>query len=80
MECAGMRESTSPNQANGSTPHRLQEAIKLRNTAAVWPPLSLPKNDSKPHEDSYLAGHSVRAHHSSIGRNDRFGLQFGLQE
>src|SRR5579863_4160308 len=35
MECAGMRESTSCNQANGSTPHRLQEAIKLRNTAAV---------------------------------------------
>jgi putative transposase len=29
MECAGMRESTSRNQANGSTPHRLQEAIKL---------------------------------------------------
>ena len=29
MECAGMRESTSRNQANGSTPHRLQEAMKL---------------------------------------------------
>jgi len=27
-----MRESTSWNQANGSTPDRLQEAIKLRNT------------------------------------------------
>lgn len=33
-----MRESTSLNQANGSTPHRLQEAMKLRNTAAVLPP------------------------------------------
>jgi hypothetical protein len=29
-----MRESTSRNQANGSTPDRLQEAMKLRNTAA----------------------------------------------
>ena len=38
-----MRESTSLNQANGSTPHRLQEAMKLRSTAAVLPPLSLPK-------------------------------------
>lgn len=27
-----MRESTSLNQANGSTPHRLQEATKLRAT------------------------------------------------
>jgi hypothetical protein len=41
MECAGMRESTSRNQANGSTPHRLQEAMKLRNTAAVLSPPSL---------------------------------------
>jgi len=32
-----MRESTSRNQANGSTPHRLQEAMKLRNTAALLP-------------------------------------------
>jgi hypothetical protein len=38
-----MRESTSWNQANGSTPHRLQEAMKLRNIAAVLPPPSLPK-------------------------------------
>lgn len=38
-----MRESTSRNQANGSTPHRLQEPMKLRNTAAVLPPPSLPK-------------------------------------
>ena len=43
-----MRESTSRNQANGSTPHRLQEAMKLRNTAAVLPPLSLPKNVQLP--------------------------------
>jgi hypothetical protein len=38
-----MRESTSWNHANGSTPHRLQDAMKLRSTAAVLPPLSLPK-------------------------------------
>jgi hypothetical protein len=31
------------NQANGSTPDRWQEAKKLRNTAAVLPPWSLPK-------------------------------------
>src|SRR5436305_6201775 len=43
MECAGTRERTSWNHANGSTPHRLQEAMKLRSTAAVLPPLSLPK-------------------------------------
>jgi hypothetical protein len=43
MECAGMRESTSRNRANGSTPDRLREAMKLRNTAAVLPPPSLPK-------------------------------------
>jgi hypothetical protein len=30
-----MRASTSRNQANGSTPHCLQEAMKLRNIAAV---------------------------------------------
>ena len=39
-----MRESTSRNQANGSTPLRLQEAMKVRSTAAVLPPWSLPKN------------------------------------
>jgi hypothetical protein len=34
-----MRESTSLNQANGSTLHRLQEAAaKLRSTAASLPP------------------------------------------
>lgn len=33
--CAGMRESTSRNQANASMPDRLQEAMKLRNAAAV---------------------------------------------
>jgi hypothetical protein len=38
-----MCESTSRNQATGSTPGRLQEAMKLRNTAAVLPPPSLPK-------------------------------------
>ena len=36
-----MRDSTSRNQANGSTPVRLQEAMKLRSTAAVLPPPSL---------------------------------------
>ena len=48
MECAGTRDSTSRNQANGSTPHPLQEAMKLRNTAAVLPPPSLPKNIQLP--------------------------------
>src|SRR5204862_6445687 len=48
MECAGMRESTSWNHANGSTPHRLQEAMKLRSTAAVLPPLSPPKKVQYP--------------------------------
>src|SRR5215475_9389592 len=48
MECAGIRESTSRNQANGSMPHRLQEAMKLRNTAAVLPPPSLPKKVQLP--------------------------------
>ena len=48
MECPGVRESTSWNQANGSTPDRLQEATKLRSTAAVLPPLSLPKNVQLP--------------------------------
>ena len=43
-----MRESTSWNQANGSTPHRLQDATKLRSMAAVLPPLSLPKNVQLP--------------------------------
>src|SRR6185437_6764483 len=38
-----MRESTSANQAQGSILHRLHDAIKLRSTAAVLPPLSLPK-------------------------------------
>lgn len=37
-----MRESTE--QAKGSTRDRLQEAIRLRNPAAVLPPLTLPKN------------------------------------
>ena len=39
-----MRASTSLNQANGSTLTSSQEAMKLRSTAAVWPPRSLPKN------------------------------------
>ena len=43
-----MRESTSWNQANGSTPLRLQEAMKLGNIAAVLPPVSLPKNVQLP--------------------------------
>ena len=53
-----MRESTSWNQANGSTPHRLQEAMKLRNTAAVLPPLSLPKNVQLPRTRAHR-GHGM---------------------
>src|ERR1044071_3826785 len=48
MECTGIGERTSRNQANGSTRLRLQEAMKLRSTAAVFPPLSLPKNVQLP--------------------------------
>ena len=48
MECAGVRESTLRNQANGSTPHRLPEAKKLCNTAAVLLPPSLPKKVQLP--------------------------------
>src|SRR6516162_4573185 len=45
IESAGIRESTSRNQATAPTRHLfLQEAIKLRNTANVSPPASLPKN------------------------------------
>lgn len=43
-----MRESTSRNQANGSTRLCLQQAMKLINTAAVLPPESLPKNVQLP--------------------------------
>ena len=43
-----MRESTSQNQANGSTRQRLQVATTLNRTAAVLPPLSLPKNVQLP--------------------------------
>ncbi len=38
-----MRPSTSRNQANGSTFTSSHEVTKLRSTAAVLPPLSLPK-------------------------------------
>ena len=37
------RDSTSRNQAKGSAPDRWQEATKVRETAAVLPPWSLPK-------------------------------------
>jgi len=39
-----IRDSASWNQAKGSTPARWQEATKLRKTAAVLRPRSLPKN------------------------------------
>jgi signal transduction histidine kinase len=44
MGWVAMRERMSLNQAKGSTPTRWQEAVKLRRTAAVVPPWSLPKN------------------------------------
>src|SRR6266849_6429969 len=44
MGWSAMRESTSRNQANGSIFTSSQEVTKLRSTAAVFPPLSLPKN------------------------------------
>ncbi len=43
-----MRVSTSRNQAKGSTALRLHIAMKLNSTAAVLPPLSLPKNVQLP--------------------------------
>jgi len=43
-----MRESTSWNQTKGSTFTSSQEATKLRNTAAVRPPRSLPKKVQLP--------------------------------
>src|SRR6516225_1734132 len=43
MGKSAMRDSTSRNQANGSTFTNSQEDIKLRSTAAVLPPRSLPK-------------------------------------
>jgi hypothetical protein len=43
-----MRESTSQNQANGSTRFRLKDALKLHSTAAVFPHLSPPKNVATP--------------------------------
>ena len=55
-----MRERTSWNQANGSTPHRLQVAMKLRNTAAVLPPRSLPKNVQFPRPSSNVPVGSFR--------------------
>jgi len=46
--CVAIRESTSRNQANGSTAFLLHVAMKLSNTAAVLPPQSLPKNAQLP--------------------------------
>ena len=43
MGNSAMRESTSRNQANGSTFTSSQEVTKLRSAAAVLPPRSLPK-------------------------------------
>ena len=43
-----MRESTSRNQANGSTAFRLHVAMKVSSTAAVLPRLSLPKKVQLP--------------------------------
>src|ERR1700731_4805993 len=43
MGCSAMRLSTPRNQANGSIRTSSQEETKLRSTAAVLPPLSLPK-------------------------------------
>lgn len=43
MGCSAMRPSTSRNPANGSMLTSSQEETKLRSTAAILPPLSLPK-------------------------------------
>jgi hypothetical protein len=44
MGNSAMRESTSQNQANGSSFTNSQDVTKLRSTAAVLPPRSLRKN------------------------------------
>jgi len=44
MECDGTRESTSRNQANGSSLFSSQEPTKLRRIAIVFQPRSLPRN------------------------------------
>jgi hypothetical protein len=41
--CVAIRDSTLRNQANGSTAFRLHIAMKLSSSAAVLPPLSLPR-------------------------------------
>ena len=61
-----MRPSTSRNQANGSIFASSQEVTKLRSTAAVLPPLSLPKNvqllrpTAKPRSDLSVPLLSIR--------------------
>ena len=42
--CVIRRDNTSLSQVKGSTPMRWQDATRLRKTAAVLPPSSLPKN------------------------------------
>ncbi len=64
-----MREITSRNRENGSTPHRLKEATKLRSTAAVLPPLSLPKNVQLPRPHS--VGTTSCSDHASRQRNPK---------
>ena len=59
--------STSWNQANGSTPHRLQEATKLRSTAAVLPPLSLPKNVQLPRPLAKVGLHTKAVRQARCG-------------
>ena len=44
MECVAIRERTSRNHAKGSTFTSPQEETKLRRTAIVLPPRSLPRN------------------------------------
>jgi hypothetical protein len=58
-----MRESTSRNQMNGSTPERLHDAIKLRNTAAVLPPWSRAN-----HRDNW----KILAPHGRLGNNENW--------
>jgi hypothetical protein len=52
-----MRESTSRNHANGSTPLRLHEVIKVRRIAAVLPPASLPKKCLQLQRKVHLRGY-----------------------
>ena len=60
MGCAAMRERTSRSQVKESMPAHLHVATKLRNTAAVLPPWSVPKKIRLFAADSHTADGALR--------------------